>query len=228
MCFAPSGYPLRNRVSIRRRAYGSGGTIASEEDFRLVHTQPHLQLALATLLSLTAVVGCTAPSAVPVPGDTEANATASLSVAPAASPAGCEALTDGIACADPTSMAEARVIRIVDGDTLHVELNGRDETVRLYGVDAPEVGQPCAADATARLRDLAGADVLLRADARDGDRYGRLLRYVYARSGSSIDAALVRDGLAHAWRADGALRIAIGALEDAARASRRGCLWNPM
>jgi len=116
----------------------------------------------------------------------------------------------------------------VDGDTLHVDLNGRDETVRLYGIDAPEVGQPCAADATARLRAMAGSDVLLRADARDRDRYGRLLRYVYASSRSSIDAALVREGLAHAWRADGALRPAIIALEDAARASGRGCLWKSM
>ncbi len=185
-------------------------------------------LALATLLSVAAVVACAAPPAVSPTGNLPADATASPSVVPATTRAACTPLAGKVPCADSASTVAARVIRIVDGDTLHVELDGRDETVRLYGVDAPEVGRPCAAEATARLRDLAGTDVLLRADARDRDRYGRLLRYVFASSGFSIDAELVDGGVAHAWRADGALRLAIIALEDAARASGRGCLWKSM
>ena len=185
-------------------------------------------LALTTLLSLSAAFACAAPSAAPRTTNSPGDATATTSAGSTATGAGCSPLVDGIACADPGSTVPARVIRIVDGDTLHVELNGRDETIRLYGVDTPEVGQPCAADATARLRNLASEEVLLRSDARDRDRYGRLLRYVYAKSGSSIDAALVRAGLARAWRTDGALRLAIIAMEDAARASGQGCLWKSM
>ncbi|MDP9237899.1 MAG: thermonuclease family protein [Chloroflexota bacterium] len=127
-------------------------------------------------------------------------------------------------CADPATLTAARVIRIVDGDTLHVELNGRDETVRLYGINATEVGQPCSAEATARLKELAGTQVLLRPDARDRDRYGRLLRYIYSASGLSIDAELVDEGLAHAWRTDGDLRFAIIELEARAVAAHRGCI----
>jgi micrococcal nuclease len=127
-------------------------------------------------------------------------------------------------CGDPGTLTPARVIRIVDGDTLHVEQNGRDETVRLYGINATEVGQPCSAEATARLKQLAGQDVLMRPDARDRDRYGRLIRYVYTTGGLSIDAELVDEGLAYAWRSDGDLRFAIIDLEAQARAAHRGCL----
>jgi endonuclease YncB( thermonuclease family) len=128
-------------------------------------------------------------------------------------------------CVDPAAMAPARVLRIVDGDTLHVEFGGRDETVRLYGINATERGQPCSDEATRRLRELAGNAVRLRPDARDRDQYGRLLRYVYSSSGLSVDAELVDEGLAHAWRTDGDLRLAIMGLEARASAGRRGCLW---
>ena len=128
-------------------------------------------------------------------------------------------------CADPSSMQAARVLRIVDGDTIHVLVDGVDETVRFYGIDTTEVGQPCSAEATARTRALVGTEVRLLPDARNRDRYGRLLRYVYNPAGLSIDAEMVDEGLAHAWRSDGALRVPIIELEDAAHVARRGCLW---
>jgi micrococcal nuclease len=133
--------------------------------------------------------------------------------------------TDTVFCADPAAMAAGRVLRIVDGDTLHVQLGGRDETVRLYGINATERGEPCSDEATRRLRELAGGEVRLRAGARDRDRFGRLLRYVYSPSGLSVDAEMVDEGLAHAWRSDGDLRFAIITLEARAAADRRGCLW---
>ena len=140
----------------------------------------------------------------------------------------CAPGTDELRCADVSSMELAAVLRIVDGDTLHVEFDGRDESVRLYGIDAAEVGTPCSADATARLRELAGSAVRMRRDARDRDRYMRLLRYVYTSSGESIDATLVREGLARAWRGDGQLERGITLLEDDARSAGRGCLWRGM
>jgi micrococcal nuclease len=97
--------------------------------------------------------------------------------------------------------------------------------VRLFGVDTAERGEPCFGDAKVRVEQLAGTDVRLRPDARERDRYGRLLRYVYTPEGASIDATLVAEGLGEAWRADGALRDAIVGLEERARAGRAGCLW---
>jgi len=85
------------------------------------------------------------------------------------------------------------VTRIVDGDTLELS-NG--ETVRLVGIDTPEVGQ-CGYDAasTALARLVAGRQVRLGRSDEDRDRYGRLLRYVDV---GSTDAGLrqIQGGLA--------------------------------
>lgn len=129
-------------------------------------------------------------------------------------------------CADPSAMQAARVLRVVDGDTLKVEIDGRQETVRFYGTNTTERGQACFKEGTQRTTQLVGSEVRLRPDARERDRYGRLLRYVYTPDGFSIDAEMVAEGLARAWREDGVLRGPIIALEDAARLSRTGCLWS--
>jgi micrococcal nuclease len=159
-----------------------------------------------------------APAAKSAPED----ATACAAPYPSAPPT-----VETVFCADPATLLRAPVIRIVDGDTIHVEIDGTDETVRFYGIDTAERGQPCFAEASDRVRDLAGAAVLLRPDARDEDRYHRLLRYVYTSDGLSIDATLISEGLARAWTDDGALREPMIALEATARATRLGCLWSP-
>jgi endonuclease YncB( thermonuclease family) len=85
------------------------------------------------------------------------------------------------------------VVRVVDGDT--VEL-GNGETVRLVGIDTPEVGQCGYERAAVRLEELVlGRQVRLGESDEDRDGYGRLLRYVDA---GDVDAGLqlVREGLA--------------------------------
>jgi endonuclease YncB( thermonuclease family) len=85
------------------------------------------------------------------------------------------------------------VIRIVDGDTLEL---GNGETVRLVGIDTPEIGE-CGYDAAsvALARLVAGRQVRLGRSDEDRDAYGRLLRYVDV---GSTDAGLrlIRSGLA--------------------------------
>ena len=130
-------------------------------------------------------------------------------------------------CADVAAMETARVLKIVDGDTLDVLLDGREERARVFGIDTPERGQPCFREASDRLEALAGSQVRLRPDARARDRYGRLLRYLYAPDGRSIDAAMIAGGFAHAWTDDGGLRDPLVALEARTAASRAGCLWQP-
>src|SRR3954468_11270326 len=80
----------------------------------------------------------------------------------------------------------ARVLRVVDGDTIAVRLDGRQERVRYIGVDTPETKKPgspveCygrrASAENERL--VEGARVRLVADAEARDRYGRMLAYVY-------------------------------------------------
>jgi micrococcal nuclease len=80
---------------------------------------------------------------------------------------------------------EARVTAAVDGDTIDVIVAGRNERVRLLGVDTPETVDPdrpvgCygpEAAAFTRQR-LEGRAVRLRFDRERRDRFGRLLAYV--------------------------------------------------
>ena len=128
----------------------------------------------------------------------------------------------------------AHVTRVIDGDTIAVTLaDGESATVRLLGIDTPELGrdgraaQPFAEAARDFTRRLVGGRVVqLAADPRADqiDRYGRILRYVYLRD-VHLNAALVDRGLARAFRRFSySQQPAFLFLEAQARAARRG-LW---
>lgn len=102
--------------------------------------------------------------------------------------------------AGPVAVAE--VLRVVDGDTIEVSLDGARERVRYIGVDTPESvvpGEPveCFGRRAAAFNErlVAEGRVELRFDRERRDRYGRLLAYVRA-SGRDVNAELVRRGLA--------------------------------
>ena len=100
---------------------------------------------------------------------------------------------------------ETRVVSVIDGDTIIVKTPSGEETVRLIGIDTPEVdptrgGPECygaeASDFTKNL--LADSFVTLEADASQGDRdsYGRLLRFVYTNDGTHVNQILLEKGFA--------------------------------
>jgi micrococcal nuclease len=94
------------------------------------------------------------------------------------------------------------VARVVDGDTVHVNVGGRDEKVRLIGIDTPEVGQCGAAKATALARRIAqGRAVTLVGDATQAtrDRYGRLLAYVWIQKGPDLGYQQLARGYARVY-----------------------------
>lgn len=100
------------------------------------------------------------------------------------------------------SALEGAVVRIVDGDTIHVRVDGRVEKVRYIGVNTPEVHHPRKGEepggraAAAVNRDLVtGRRVRLELDAQSRDRHGRLLAYVWV-DNTMINAELVRRGFA--------------------------------
>jgi len=135
--------------------------------------------------------------------------------------------TDGAWTLDvaPEDLVTVTVDRIIDGDTLDVLSALTAFRVRLFGIDAPETNEPCYLEATQRLETLAGTSVQLLPDERLQDPNGRELRYVFTSDGRSIDATLVAEGLAEAWRQDGRFRDDLVGLEDEARADGIGCLW---
>lgn len=96
----------------------------------------------------------------------------------------------------------AEVIRVIDGDTIEVSINGQTYTVRYIGIDTPETVHPdkpvqaFGIEASNKNKELvAGKTVQLEKDVSEADRYGRLLRYVYV-GDLLVNAELVRLGYA--------------------------------
>jgi micrococcal nuclease len=127
---------------------------------------------------------------------------------------------------NPQSLEQATVEKVIDGDTIDVLIGGERQTIRYYGIDAPEEGDKCYEEATERNRQLVGTTVRLEADARNEDKYGRLLRYVFTNDGISVDATLLSEGLAKASRDDGRYLARLTTLEIYAHEHGIGCLWN--
>ncbi len=110
---------------------------------------------------------------------------------------------------DPKSSAPVRsgfykVVSIADGDTITVDMEGRKEKVRFIGVDTPEINHEdlnkseCYAlkskEYTESLIDGREVELVTDKYGSTRDKYGRLLRYVNAHDGRSIDELLVGGG----------------------------------
>lgn len=98
--------------------------------------------------------------------------------------------------------ATAYVVRVIDGDTIEVKVSGRQEDVRLIGIDTPETKKPgtpiqCFGPRASRFTHglLEGKRVHLVLGAERRDIYGRLLAYVHLGQ-RFVNAILIRRGLA--------------------------------
>jgi endonuclease YncB( thermonuclease family) len=129
----------------------------------------------------------------------------------------------------------ARVIEVVDGDTIHVEIDGETYSVRYIGIDCPETVHPTepvgwmgpeASEANRNL--VAGETVYLEKDVSETDKYGRLLRYVYLDDGTFVNAELVRLGYAQVstYPPDVKYQDLFLEMQQEAREAGRG-LWGP-
>jgi micrococcal nuclease len=128
-----------------------------------------------------------------------------------------------------------RVVKVVDGDTIHVQLADGREKVRYIGVDTPETKDPrkgvqCYGQQASQFNAglVAGERVRLVRDVEERDRYGRLLAYVYrVRDGLFVNAELARLGYAQPLSIAPDVRYAgrFAALAREARDQGRG-LWS--
>lgn len=128
-----------------------------------------------------------------------------------------------------------QVIKVVDGDTLDVSIEGFVERLRLIGIDTPETVDPrkpvqCfGLEASNKAKDiLAGKLVELESDPTQGerDKYGRLLRYVRLPDGTNFNMFMISGGYAHEYTYSVPYRYQeeFREAEAAARASKAG-LW---
>ena len=148
---------------------------------------------------------------------------------------------------EPAGYEVALVTRVVDGDTIEVELTDRvdgpgageaeigpEYDVRLIGIDTPESVKrdspvECfGREASAAAKELLeGETVRLVKDVEETDRYDRLLRYVYL-GDEMANARLVANGYASAYTYPPNVRHAdlFVQLQREARDNGRG-LWAP-
>lgn len=128
-----------------------------------------------------------------------------------------------------------RVTKIIDGDTINItDTSGNETTVRLLGIDAPEMLDPTT-NSPAHWAERAMAYMAARAGARNviirlepiqtRDRYDRLLAYIYLSDGDCLNMDIVRDGQAFADRRfRHSYRPQYEQAENEARKKERG-LW---
>jgi micrococcal nuclease len=100
-------------------------------------------------------------------------------------------------------LIDSNVVRVIDGDTLKITLNGREETVRLLLIDTPETVhpnkpvEPFGKDASNFTKNTLpqNSKIQVELGISERDKYGRLLAYVY-KNGKMINEQLLEKGLA--------------------------------
>src|SRR3989338_3179438 len=129
-----------------------------------------------------------------------------------------------------------QVVHVVDGDTIQVDINGSKETIRLIGVDTPEVVDPrkpvqCfGREASNKTKEiLIGKKVRLESDPTQSnrDKYQRLLRYVFLEDGTLFNKLLIEQGYAHEYTYQSnsyRYQLEFKTAEKDARENKRG-LW---
>jgi len=127
------------------------------------------------------------------------------------------------------------VLSVSDGDTIVVDMNGKNEKVRFIGIDTPEKNHPefavqCfALEAERHLTEMLGSSkVRLEADPQNSNRdvYDRLLRFVYLPDGTFVNGQMIEDGYAFAYTGYSNSKLTeLQNLEDEARAANIG-LWD--
>jgi len=101
-----------------------------------------------------------------------------------------------------------KVIKVIDGDTLNVNINGTSTTLRLIGLDTPESVHPTkptecfGVEASSKAKSiLDGKMVALESDASQDslDKYGRTLRYVFLEDGTNFNKMMIEQGYGHEY-----------------------------
>ena len=120
-----------------------------------------------------------------------------------------------------TACRPVTVGKTIDGDTI----DSSEGRIRLFGIDAPEIGEHCYNEAKTELRKLSGNRIRVEEGPRSTDNFQRYLYYGYTESGESIDEHLIDKGLAEAWRRDGQHKNHLISVQKLSERLEKGCLW---
>tara|TARA_R110000751_G_scaffold2194_2_gene11716 strand:- start:64 stop:549 length:486 start_codon:yes stop_codon:yes gene_type:complete len=120
---------------------------------------------------------------------------------------------------------EVKVERVIDGDTFIANIDGVVETVRLIGMNAPELGSCYSSQSHDLLvRLVMRSDIWISVGDDRRDPYGRLLAYVFHDDGTFVNLEMVRAGAAEAMPMKPNIEFAslIGEAHDEASIAKRG------
>jgi micrococcal nuclease len=126
--------------------------------------------------------------------------------------------------------AQGHVVKVIDGDSLVIKIDGKPVECRMIGIDAPELGQkPWGHRARNHLIGILQKSawrVSVETDADERDRYGRALVYLRDKGGSLINLRMAEDGYAVplSIRPNVAHAPEISAAVDSAKSSGKG-IW---
>jgi len=103
-------------------------------------------------------------------------------------------------CVPTTSKPEKGIVtKVIDGDSIQVNISGREYEIRYIGINAPDYDwdeqEKAEAATTANTRLVLGKEVVMFRDVSDTDKYGRLLRYVFLNE-IFVNDYLVENGFA--------------------------------
>ena len=97
-------------------------------------------------------------------------------------------------CLDPYYYSGA-IVRVADGDTFTMLVDGEEQRIRLFGVDCPERGQPYSRVATEFTRELLASGPV-DVQEMDVDQYGRVVGVVWISDSINLNERLLDAGLA--------------------------------
>jgi len=104
-----------------------------------------------------------------------------------------------------TVQKQVILTKVVDGDTVKVLIDGSEQTIRLIGINAPEMSDCRGAWGGEELNKLLeNQTILLEDDPTQGDKdkYNRLLRYIHTETGQNINGKMVEIGAAKEYTYD--------------------------
>lgn len=115
-------------------------------------------------------------------------------------------LSTAVSFAADITIYEATILRVVDGDTIQVNLGTKKERVRLIGVDTPETKHPkkgvqyfgAEAFEFTKKNLPEGKKIFLEFDVGQRDRYGRLLAYVWLQKPAARSVDEIRNKMFNA------------------------------